>query len=55
MINELTFGSKLTQIRCGFRSKKQLNLFVVWKEFYNEFNEVEFACIIFNSEDWISY
>lgn len=39
-----------TKIRCGFKGKNQLPLFMVWKE-YIENGEVVFAKVSFNSRD----
>ncbi len=41
-----------TKIRFGFRSKRQLPLFMIWKEYW-ECGEVTFASVLFNSMDWI--
>jgi len=38
--------------RWGFKSKKQLPLFMIWDEEWHE-GEVVFAWVIFNSRDWI--
>lgn len=39
--------------RWGFKSKKQLPLFMVWREFYDASGDVEHASVLFNSRDWI--
>jgi hypothetical protein len=38
--------------RWGFKSKKQLPLFMVWDEEWQD-GDVVFAWVIFNSRDWI--
>lgn len=43
----------MTKVRWGFKSKKQLPLFMVWREFYDESGDVEHASVLFNSRDWI--
>ena len=42
----------MTKCRWGFKSKKQLPLFMIWKEEWHN-GEVSFAWVIFNSKDWI--
>ncbi len=42
-----------SKIRFGFKGKNQLPLFMIWREFYDEFGDVEFAKVIFNSWRWI--
>lgn len=37
----------MSKIRFAFKSKNQLPLFMIWREYYNNFGEVEFAKIIF--------
>lgn len=43
----------MTKVRWGFKSKKQLPLFMVWREFYDKRGDVEYASVLFNSRDWI--
>lgn len=40
------------KIKYGFKSKNQLPLFMIWRE-YRERNKVVFAEVLFNSKDWI--
>ena len=42
-----------TDIQFGFKSWKQLPLFMVWKVWYDENADVEFGKVLFNSMDWI--
>ena len=36
-----------TKLRFGFRSKRQLPLFMVWREYFDDNGEVEFASVVF--------
>jgi hypothetical protein len=45
--------SRLTGLRCGFRSKNQLPLFMMWREYYDDSYNVIYARVLFNSMDWI--
>jgi hypothetical protein len=45
----------MSKVRWGFKSKKQLHLFMVWREFYDELGDVEFATVLFTTRDWIGY
>lgn len=46
--------------RFGFKSKKQLPLFMIWEEYWivaanGRHLEVEWARVIFNSQKWIGF
>ncbi len=41
-----------TRIRWGFKSKNQLPLFLVWREYLFD-EEVLYAEVVFNSQNWI--
>lgn len=38
-----------TKIRFGFKSKYQLPFFMMWKEFYDDTGEIEFAAVLFKT------
>lgn len=40
------------KLRWGFRSKKQLPLFMIWREEWYH-GEVVYAWVLFDSRDWI--
>ncbi|MDR7856038.1 hypothetical protein [Tissierella sp.] len=40
-----------TKIRFGFKGKYQLPLFMIWREYQDEDGEVEFAEVIFSTDD----
>lgn len=40
-------------IRFGFRSRAQLPLFMVWREYRDDNGNVNHATVIFNSMNWI--
>lgn len=42
----------MVKTRSGFRSKRQLPFFMIWKEEWED-GEVINAWVIFNSRDWI--
>ena len=42
----------MTKLRWGFKSRKQLYLFMVWREYW-EAGEVVHAVVLFSSRDWI--
>jgi hypothetical protein len=42
------------KVRWGFKSRTQLPLFMVWRE-YRRGDEVEDAVVIFTSADWIGF
>lgn len=44
-----------SKIRFGFKSKTQLPIFLVWREEYDMFGDVEYAVVLFNSRDWIGF
>jgi hypothetical protein len=44
-----------TDVQFAFKSRRQLPFFLVWKVFYDEKAEVEFAYVIFNSIDLIGF
>jgi len=44
----------MTRRKWGFRSKKQIPLFLIWDEEIDVTSgEVVFAWVVFNSRDWI--
>jgi hypothetical protein len=45
-------GEPRTTIRFGFKGRRQLPLFMVWREYW-ERGEVIHAAVLFNSMDWI--
>jgi hypothetical protein len=42
----------MRKVRWGFKSKKQLSLFMIWEELWED-GEVFHANVLFNSRDWI--
>lgn len=40
------------KLRWGFKSKKQLAIFMVWREHIHK-GEVEYANVLFTTRDWI--
>ena len=46
---------RLWQTRIGFKSSTQLPLFMVWREFFDSYDDVNpyHAVVLFNSMDWI--
>jgi hypothetical protein len=44
----------MTRLRWGFRSKTQLTLFMVWREYW-EREDVVYAVVLFNTIDWIGF
>jgi hypothetical protein len=42
------------KVKFGFKSKTQLPLLMVWREWYDENGDVCDACVLFNSMDYIS-
>lgn len=42
----------MEKIRWGFKGRKQLALFMVWKEIW-ENGEVVHAYVLFSSRDWV--
>jgi hypothetical protein len=46
-------GKAHRNLRWGFKSHNQLSLFLLWEERVDEFGEVEFASVIFDSRNWI--
>jgi hypothetical protein len=43
-----------TRTRWGIKSKNQLPLLMVWRE-YHRYGDVDFAIVLFNSMDWIGF
>ncbi len=43
----MTQKEAMTKLRFGFRSKRQLPLFMVWREYFDDNGEVEFASVEF--------
>lgn len=43
-----------TKVRCGFKGKNQLPLFMIWVE-DRRWGHVEYARVVFNSRDWIGF
>ncbi len=43
-----------TKVRWGFKSKTQLPLFMVWRE-YRVAGEVQYATVMFNSTNWVGF
>lgn len=41
-----------TRVRFAFKSKTQLPLFMIWREFWVD-GEVVYAYVLFNSMNWI--
>ncbi len=44
----------MTKVRWGLKSKNQIPLFMVWREFWED-GEVVHANVLFNSYDWIGW
>lgn len=44
--------SVTTRIRWGFKSRRQLYLFMIWREYWQDGEVVE-AAVLFSSRDWI--
>lgn len=44
-----------TRIRFGFKGRKQLPLFMVWREYLDDEGEVYHGKVLFDSFDWIGY
>lgn len=44
---------EITKTRWGFRSKRQLPLFMIWREYIDASGVVVYAVVLFNSIDWI--
>lgn len=42
-------------IRCGFKGRGQLPLFMIWREYQNDKGDVYDAYVIFNSMNWIGF
>lgn len=42
----------ITKRRCGFKSRNQLPLFMVWEEYWHA-DEIEFASVVFSTANWI--
>lgn len=42
-----------SRIKWGFKSQIQLPLLMVWREYYDDWGDVEYAEVLFNSWQWI--
>lgn len=45
----------MTRVRWGFKSKTQLPLFMVWREYFDDHGEVVHASVLFTTRDWIGF